>query len=62
MKNIEKNFLEKCKERKVNVIMKNGYQQKGVLNDFDDDTLLISTTSMEEALVYRDNVSTVVKL
>ena len=62
MYEVEKTFLEACKKRKVNVIMKNGYQQKGVLKDFDDDTLLLSTASLNEALVYRNNISTIVKL
>lgn len=62
MYEVEKTFLEACKKRKVNVIMKNGYQQKGELKEFDDDTLLLSTASLSEALVYRNNISTIVKL
>ena len=62
MYNVEKKFLEECGDKKVNVIMKNGFQQRGVLKDFDNDTLLLFTVSAEEALVYRNNVSTIVKL
>lgn len=62
MYNVEKKFLEECRDKKVNVIMKNGFQQRGVLKDFDNDTLLLFTVSGEEALVYRNNISTIVKL
>lgn len=34
MYEVEKTFLEACKKRKVNVIMKNGYQQKGGTKGF----------------------------
>ena len=62
MYNVEKDFLEKCKNKKVKVIMKNGFQQRGVLKDFDNDTFLLFTANVEEALVYRNNVSTIVRL
>ena len=62
MYDVEKKFLEECRDKKVNVIMKNGFQQRGVLKDFDNDTLLLFTVSGEEALVYRNNISTIVKL
>lgn len=60
MYKVEKNFLEECKDKKVNVIMRNGYQQKGVLKDFDDDTLQLSIIGESQALVYRDNISTII--
>ena len=58
---IEREFLEKCKGKRINIITKNGHQQRGELLDFGDKTLLVRCDSFgdEEALFYKDNVSTI---
>lgn len=62
MNDVEKKFLEELKGSRINIIMKNGFQQKGILTDFDSETVLLTTTSEipnKRALVYRNNISTI---
>lgn len=61
MNDVEKEFLEEYKGKRINIIMKNGYQQKGTLTNFDSETLLITTSEItnKKALVYRNNISTI---
>lgn len=61
MNDVDKEFLEEYKGKRINIIMKNGYQQKGTLTNFDSETLLITTSEItnKKALVYRNNISTI---
>lgn len=59
MDDVEKEELQELKGSKIDIIMGNGFHQKGILIDFDRETLLIDASEItnKRALVYRSNIS-----
>lgn len=61
MDKLEAEFLERNKGNNVCVIMRNGFQLKGKLLDYGNETLLVKGNDDlgQESLIYRDNISTI---
>ncbi|MGN1270131.1 MAG: RNA chaperone Hfq [Clostridia bacterium] len=67
MYNVEKKFLENWKGKKVRVYINNGYQLTGILEEYDETTIVIVTqkektmNSMSSVpkLFYKHNISTI---
>ncbi len=60
MGNVEEKHLKELCGKKVRVFMNNGYQEKGVLAEFDERVIVIKSEHTGcPYIIYKDNVSTV---
>ena len=64
LQTIEERFLEECKEKpSIKIILRNGFQMRGRIIDFDEEVIILeSYFEAEETrreLIYKDYISTV---
>ena len=63
--NLEMRFLSSMDGKEVTVIMINGYQLKGYINEVDEETILITTLQSrfpgveKQCMVYKNAISTI---